>query len=117
MIKYIRIGYLVSALMLVFIGVATYRSTVGFQEAVARQQYSHSVISALENVRQVALDAETSALGFALTGSEPFLEPYRTSLGAAHRQMDRLRTPLQDDPGQRARLDRLKSLLEERLGP
>jgi PAS domain S-box-containing protein len=115
MIKYIRIGYLVSALMLVFIGVATYRSTVGFQEAVARQEYSHSVISALENVRQVALDAETSALGFALTGSEPFLEPYRTSLGAAHRQMDRLRMPSGDDPGQRARLDKLKSLLEQRL--
>jgi PAS domain S-box-containing protein len=106
----------VSALMLVLIGVATYRSTGEFESAVARQQYSYSVISALENVRQVALDAETSALGFALTGSEPFLEPYRTSLGSAHRQMDRLRPPpRRDDHGQRARLDKLKSLLEQRL--
>jgi PAS domain S-box-containing protein len=115
MIRYIRIGYVVSSLMLVLIGVATYRSTVGFQEAVARQQHSHAAISALENVRQVALDAETSALGFALTGSEPFLEPYRTSLGAAHRQLDRLRTPVGDDRGRRERLDRLKSLIEQRL--
>ena len=115
MIRYIRIGYVVSSLMLVFIGAATYRSTVGFQDAVDRQQHSHAVIGSLENVLKVTLDAESSARGYALTGSETSLEPYRAALGAAHQQMDRLRTPLRDDPGQRARLDTLKSLMEQRL--
>jgi PAS domain S-box-containing protein len=115
MIRYIRIGYVVSSVMMILIGVATYRSTVGFEEAVDRQHHSHAVIGALENVLKAALDAETSARGYALTGYEPFLEPYRTALGAAHQQMDRLRRALRDHGGQPARFDTLKSLIEQRL--
>ena len=115
MIRNIRIGYVVSSLMLVLIGVATYRSTVGFQEVLARRQHSRLVVIPLENILRVALDAETSARGYALTGSEAFLELYRSALGTANRQMDDLRTPLRAYPSQRTRLDRLRSLIDQWL--
>jgi PAS domain S-box-containing protein len=115
LIRYIRIGYVVSSLTLVLIGIGTYRSTVGYQEVADRRQHSRVVITTLETILQVTLDAESSARGYALTGSEPFLEPYRASVGSANQKMDSLRTPLRDDGVQRARLDRLKALIDQRF--
>jgi len=109
------IGSLVAVLMLFLIGGTFYRSTVSFQDAVAQRRHCLAVIIALERVLDVAQDAESSARGYALTGSELYLAPYETAVGDSYSPMDRLRELLRDSHGQEAQLDSLQSLMEQRI--
>ena len=61
------------------------------------------------------VDAGTGGRGFALTGEDGFLEPYRTASADLPLTVERLQALTRDNAEQQQRLDQLKGLIAERL--
>ncbi|MCJ2023836.1 CHASE3 domain-containing protein [Methylobacterium sp. J-067] len=55
-------------------------------------------------------DAETGQRGYVISGDEAFLAPFLAGRAAFHRDLDRLRDLVRDNPEQLAQLDRLRDL-------
>lgn len=81
---------------LILINEASYRSS---SDAVADMQEAQLTQSALNDLKQTILDAETGQRGYLLTGDERYLEPYNNAINQVNQQLDTLRqifTPYKD---------------------
>ena len=81
---------------LILINEASYRSS---SDAVADMQEAQLTRSALNDLKQTILDAETGQRGYLLTGDERYLEPYNNAVNQINQQLDTLReifTPYKD---------------------
>ena len=81
---------------LIFINEASFRSS---SDAVADMQEAQLTRSALNDLKQTILDAETGQRGYLLTGDERYLEPYNNAINQVNQQLDTLRvifTPYKD---------------------
>ena len=81
---------------LILINEASYRSS---SDAVADMQEAQLTRSALNDLKQTILDAETGQRGYLLTGDERYLEPYNNAINQVNQQLDTLRqifTPYKD---------------------
>jgi CHASE3 domain sensor protein len=76
---------------------------------------SQQVLSALHAFATAAVDIESSARGYALTGGDTYLQPFDAARRAAPARLDELRDLLRDDAKQLARVERLTALLAERI--
>ena len=74
--------------LIVFINEASYRSTV---QSVNSMEQAQSTRSALNELMQAMLDAETGQRGYLLTGNQIYLEPYNETLKTINQQLDQLR--------------------------
>jgi CHASE3 domain sensor protein len=73
------------------------------------------VLSALHAFATAAVDIESSARGYALTGTEAYLQPFELARRQAPQRLDELRDLLRADPKELGRVERLTSLLAERI--
>lgn len=95
----LAVGLLMAVLataLVVFMNEASYRNTV---TSVGDMEQAENTSSALNELMQAMLDAETGQRGYLLTGNKAYLEPYDETLKTINRQMDQLRiifTPFQD---------------------
>ena len=81
---------------LILINEASYRSS---SDAVVDMQEAQLTRSALNDLKQTILDAETGQRGYLLTGDERYLEPYNNAINQVNQQLDTLRqifTPYKD---------------------
>ncbi len=85
------------------------------QAAGAATAQSQQVLSAVHAFATAAVDIESSARGFALTGNESYLQPFEIARRQAPLRIDELRDLLRDEPKQLARVEQLTSLLAERI--
>jgi CHASE3 domain sensor protein len=76
---------------------------------------SLQVLSALYAFATAAADIDGGARGYALTGSESYLQPFEAARREAPMRLDELRDLLRDEPKQLERVERLTSLLAERI--
>src|SRR6266540_4024764 len=76
---------------------------------------SQQVLSALHAFATAAVDIESSARGYALTGNEAYLQPFEAARRQAPLRLDELRDLMRDEPKQLARVERLTGLLAERI--
>ena len=86
--------------LVVFINEASYYNTVS---SVGNMERAQSTRSALNELMQSMLDAETGQRGYLLTGNQVYLEPYYETLKTINQQLDLLRitfTPYQDQLGE-----------------
>ena len=74
---------------LIFINEASFRSST---DAIADMQEAQLTRSALNDLKEIILDAETGQRGYLLTGNERYLEPYKSAIGQVNQQLDALRT-------------------------
>ncbi len=100
--------------ILVAVGIISYRNAVQLREATAFEQHTHEVLDDLRELRTVLIDMEAGARGYALTGAEPFLGPYRAALPRTLTVMDRLEGEVRD-PQIRASLVELRILVVEKV--
>ena len=107
-------GYGLALLILIVIGVASYRSTTRLVETAGWLTHSREVLEKLETVRAQMTDVESGARGYIITGEERHLEPYRTAVGLIDRELNELRQLTADNPGQQRRLNTLESLIAGR---
>src|ERR1039458_5858792 len=109
---------LVSFAVVLFIGAANawvslegIRRVSGENAMVAR---THEVVSQIHLILESLGSMETASRGFAITGRDVFLEPYRKYAPGLGEQLEKLKTLLQDDPDQGVKLAQLDSLVKEK---
>lgn len=86
--------------LIVFINEVSYRNTV---KSVNDMERAQSTRSALNELMQSMLDAETGQRGYLLTGNKIYLQPYDETLKTINQQLDQLRmvfTPFPEQLGE-----------------
>ena len=111
----VALWFVLVGAILIVTSAAMWRSFTRFIATRDRVERSHRVIVGLEGFLSLMKDAETGQRGFLLTKQETFLEPYHSALASLDRKMTDLPSLLEDDPGQRARLEVLEPLVREKL--
>ena len=81
----------------VFINETSYQTTV---KAVSAMEQAQNTRSALSELMQSMLDAETGQRGYLLTGNETYLQPYNETMKTINQQLDALRTIFSPYPKQ-----------------
>jgi two-component system, sensor histidine kinase and response regulator len=105
----------VAVLLIGMMGVLSWRISRRSAEDAAWVAHTYNVSAALELTLRNLDDVETGARGFALTGLDRFLEPYRSGVQASSSDMERLRLLISDNPGQQQRLGILEEQTRNRL--
>jgi signal transduction histidine kinase len=109
-----HLGISLALVILVIIGIVSYRSTVQFTESAAVVSRSHQIISTLEAYMSDVVSVESEVRGYVITGDEGFLRLYRTALAEISDDQVELRR-LATDVRVRARLVDLERLTKRRL--
>src|ERR1700674_4374309 len=102
-------------MILLSIGVLSYRSTVRDEEDRGWVVHTHLVLEKLQAVRTDITQAETSQRGYVLTGEEMYLEPYQAGLDQFHRDIEEVQKLTADNPRQQNALVTLKPVVDTRL--
>jgi methyl-accepting chemotaxis protein len=108
-------GFAVVLLILLAIGVVSYRGTAKLIETSEMVSHTHEVIALINKLRAALVDSETSTRGFVITGDESFLQTHNRALKEEDAVFKDLRSLVSDNPRQRERLDTLAPLIEKRL--
>jgi len=72
-----RLIFVLAISILIFVGVASYRSEVASSESIHWVRHSHEVLERLQSLLSDMRGMESSTRGFALTGKEAYLASYR----------------------------------------
>lgn len=83
-------------------------------QAAARVRHTLEVDNRLSAILSTLQDAETGQRGYLLTRRTAFLEPYERAIGTVDRQLADLERAIEDNPGQLARLTRLRQAADSR---
>ncbi len=104
-----------AVLLVVTIGVVSYRSTTRFVESTGRVARTHEVEAQLEEVLSQLKDIEDGARGYVITGDEEYLEPYRAARAVVDASIRELRQLVADDASQQQRLDALEPFVAQEM--
>jgi signal transduction histidine kinase len=110
----IQLGIVLGLMVLIVIGVESYRNTVQFVESAEIVARSHRMISLLEDTLGDIVSVESETRGYVITGNETYMKLYHSALedvDADFQELRRLATDLQV----RARLVDLERLTKQRL--
>src|SRR5450759_48316 len=108
-------GYALALIILVILGLVSYRNTTGLIEAAQMKTHAYQVLENIENVLSVLKDAETGARGYIITGAERYLDPYQSGISTVHQTMQNLRELIADNSNQQQRIDALEPLITAKL--
>ena len=97
---------------LIFVNEASFRSS---SDAVADINEAQLTRSALNDLAQTTLDAETGQRGYLLTGDERYLEPYSNAISQVGRQLNVLRQRFAQDKDRQAELDVMSKSISSKL--
>ncbi|OFX23351.1 MAG: hypothetical protein A2V77_00620 [Anaeromyxobacter sp. RBG_16_69_14] len=101
--------------MLAAAGLVSNISLHSYQQADRARDQARTMLGAVDQVLQIAVDAESSTRGFVVTADEAFLEPGRGATRLAPEAVARLRLLVADSASQRQRVDRLGPLIDQKL--
>ena len=90
--KLVKAGVAGAVLLTGLLGLLSWRMAVQAAEDADWVAHAHDVSATLELTLRHLVDVETGARGFALTGHEPFLEPYNSGKYAVGLDLQALRT-------------------------
>ena len=111
----VNVGFAVAVLLTSLLAFLSWRAAHQAEDDAAWVAHTHEVSTALETMLRHLDDVETGARGFALTGSEPFLEPYKTGKYAVAQDLQTLRLLVADNSDQRPRLEPLQAEANARI--
>jgi methyl-accepting chemotaxis protein len=98
-------------LLLLAIGIASYRSTVHLIDTAAMVAHTNQVRYELAELLSHLQDTETGQRGFVLTGVERYLEPHTAGVAQTKGSVQLLRQLTADNPDQQRRIDALEPLI------
>ena len=113
--KKIALGFAVSSLLLLTIGVGAYRSTMSLMTTSLHVAHTHLVLEHIVHLLGLMKDAETGQRGFVITGQDSFLEPYAAAATAIPVALRELRELTADDPSSQSRLDAVEPLVAAKM--
>lgn len=111
----IALGFAVSFLLLLGIGIAAYRGIDSLTKTSHLVTHTHNVLEHVAGLLSLIKDAETGQRGFVITGEEAYLEPYNWAIGSMTKLIKELRDLTVDNAGQQKRIDILESLVAAKL--
>ena len=97
---------------LIFINEASFRTST---DAIADMQEAQLTRGALNDLKEIILDAETGQRGYLLTGNEFYLEPYKNAINQVNQQLDKLRTIFTPRKDQMAEFSLLSQHISRKL--
>jgi PAS domain S-box-containing protein len=111
----IQIGFLSALIFLVLIGGIGWWSAKQNQETFLRVTHTHQVVDELQEILTDALNVESGARGFAISGNEKFLASYSEGLAGVQRAFANLKQLTADNASQQQRLTALEPLLHGKI--
>jgi nitrogen fixation negative regulator NifL len=111
----IAVGFGAALLVLVGIGVVSYRSTVTLVETAAWVTHTYKVLKELEDLPSQLKDMQRSERGYVITGQERYLDVYPAALRILRGEIAALRQLTAEIPEQQRHLDRLEPLVSRLL--
>jgi methyl-accepting chemotaxis protein len=108
-------GYALALMILVILGVVSYRNTTGLIDAAQMRAHSYQVLENLERVLSTLEAAETGQRGYIIVGEDRYLEPYQSGVSSVKQAIQNLRELTVDNPTQLQRLNALEPLIAVKL--
>src|SRR3989449_304216 len=102
------IGFILAVLLTGLIGFRSWRSTRLAGQEADLVAHTHAVMGTLDVTVEHAIELETSARGFALTGQDLLLTHYEAARGTINQDFGTLRHLTTDNPNQQRRLEVLE---------
>src|SRR5213596_1274477 len=102
------IGFILAVLLTGLIGFLSWRSTRLAAQEADLVAHTHAVMGTLDVGVEHAIELETSARGFALTGQDLLLTHYEAARGTINQDFGTLRHLTTDNPNQQRRLEVLE---------
>ena len=112
--RLVKAGVAGAVLLTGLLGALSWRMSLQAAQDADQVAQAHEVSATLERTLRHLIDVETGARGFALTGLEPFLEPYNSGKNAANLDLQALRRMIVA-PDQLSRLEVLVKQANLRL--
>ena len=109
-------GFAVSVLLVLLVGVLSYKSISELENDSALVDHTQKVIKTSTNLLQLMIDAETGVRGYVATGEDAFLDPYKPALPAIRFDLGQLRDLVSENPDQVKRVEKLSAMVNEQLG-
>ncbi len=113
--KFELVAFGVALALVALVELLGYRSAEALVETAERVDHTRQVLGELDDLLIAMVDAETGRRGFALTGDEALLVPYRDASARATTHMTALRWLISDNPEQVTRLAALEPHVTHRL--
>jgi methyl-accepting chemotaxis protein len=111
----IAAGFGLALVVFAIVGAVAYRSTTELVEASDLRRQTYEVLRRLADIEALSLDTQNSVRGYAITGDDRDLEPYRSALRNIDKDIQELRQLTAGSPRQKQRLDTLEPLVKRRL--
>lgn len=108
------IGLVVGVVLAVGTATLSTVSTRDIATASVRVTRTQETLLEINQLLSSLIDAETGQRGYILTGLESYLEPYTRSGARLDEQLAQLRARFADSPEQKATLDRITRLVDEK---
>ncbi|MBI5278110.1 MAG: CHASE3 domain-containing protein [Burkholderiales bacterium] len=111
----IAAGFGVALAIFAIVGAVAYRGTTRLVEASELRQHTYEVLRRLAEIESLALEMQNGVRGYAITGQDKELEPYRAAIERTDKVSQELRQLTADNPSQQRRLDALAPLVGSRI--
>lgn len=108
-------AFLVAMIILVAIGLLTYRNMRSAESADALETHSFIVIQEFDRLLSSLKDVETGQRGFIITGDRNYLDPYSNAIRQLSEKQASLKSLTGDNPGQQERLTYINVLIARQL--
>jgi PAS domain S-box-containing protein len=108
-------GMVLALVILVAVGLVSYRTASEWVQAAAARDREHRVIENLQLLLTELDDAETGQRGYLITGEPRYLQPYDKALGTVSRTVQALDGLTALHPQQHERLRSLQPLIDAKL--
>ncbi|HEX7078264.1 MAG TPA: ATP-binding protein [Candidatus Eisenbacteria bacterium] len=115
LIRKITVGFGAALLLLLLVGVASYRVIDRMAAGAGGVAHAERVLAGLQHVIRLTDDAEDAAREYAATGEDSALRPYVAAAGSLRVEIDRVRLLTRGQPEQQARAAALDSLAGARF--
>lgn len=110
----ILLGFTLSILLLVMLGLVSYQSIVEFRHSAQSVSNSHKIQNALESLMADLVSAESEARGYVIMGKEEYLTLYRSTAEKTRENLQHLRS-MEAQTASPALVERISELIQKRL--
>jgi CHASE3 domain sensor protein len=113
--KRIAVGFFVAVIFVLFGAIATYSTTVQFQQTSNNISHNDAIKTNLNNLLIGLLNAETGQRGFVITGNASYLAPYYTGLATIDESNDTLSNLISSGSNLSASYLQLQPLIQNKV--
>ena len=114
--KKILSGFIICSMVLIVVVIISFRNSEKLIDTNQWVNHTHEVLYEFDQISGSAVDAETGARGFVITGEENYLEPYNVSRGKLAEHLGKARSLTKDNPAQQENIEGIQKLIMAHLG-